>query len=48
MTMHFVITPSRKSQPIGSLLAALAGHLSTAGELVRIEPVTAQNKRSLP
>ena len=48
MTTHLVIAPGRKPQPIKSLMAALAGHLSTAGQLVRIEPVTAQNQRSLP
>ena len=48
MTTHFIIAPGRKPQPIKTLMAALAGHLATAGELVRIEPVTAQNQRSLP
>lgn len=48
MSTHLVIAPGRKPQPIKSLMAALAGHLATPGELVRIEPVTAPNPRSLP
>lgn len=48
MTTHFVIAPGRKPVSVKSLMAALSGHLSTAGELVRIEPVTAQNQRRLP
>lgn len=48
MTMHFVIAPGQTPLPFKSLMAALSGHLATAGELVRIEPVKAHKQRKLP
>lgn len=48
MITHFIIGSARDKHSLirlKPLMAALSGHLSVAGELVRIEPITPEITR---
>ena len=38
MTTHFVLGRDGRRRPLKDLMNQIAGHLSTAGQVVRIEP----------
>lgn len=46
MVTQFIFVTGRKPVPFKPLMAALSGHLSTADQRVRIEPLEPRNRRS--